>query len=55
MTRLNGKPREAAEEPSNLVSFERREAHAHPAGSSEPLHSASAGAIRQGQPMAPER
>jgi chromosome segregation ATPase len=55
VTRLNDKPRGAAEEPSNLVSFERREAHAHPAGSSEPLHSASAGAIRQGQPMAPER
>jgi chromosome segregation ATPase len=55
VTRLNGKPRGAAEEPSNLVSFERREAHAHPAGSSEPLHSASAGAIRQGQPMGPER
>ena len=55
VTRLNDKSREAAEEPSNLVSFERREAHAHPAGASEPLHSASAGAIRQGQPMAPER
>jgi chromosome segregation ATPase len=55
MTRLNGKPHGAAEEPSNLVSFDRREAHAHPAGSGEPMHSASAGAIRQGQPMAPER
>jgi chromosome segregation ATPase len=55
MTRLNGRPHPAAEEPSNLVSFDRREAHAHPAGSSEPLHSASAGAIRQGPRMAPER
>jgi len=55
VTRMNDKPSGAAEEPSNLVSFERREAHAHPAGASEPLHSASAGAIRQGQPMAPER
>ena len=55
MTRLNGKPHGAAEEPSNLVSYDRREAHAHPAGSGEPMHSASAGAIRQGQPMAPER
>ncbi|MGD1038052.1 MAG: hypothetical protein ABR878_12915 [Roseiarcus sp.] len=55
MARLNGKARGAEAEPSNLVNFDRRDAHAHPAGSSEATHSAPAGKIRQGQPMAPER
>lgn len=52
---LSGKARGAAEEPSNLVSFDRRDAPAHPAASSETMHSAPAGKIRQRQPMAPER
>jgi chromosome segregation ATPase len=52
---LNGKARGAEEEPSNLVSFDRRDAPAHPAGSSEAMHAAPAGKIRQRQPMAPER
>ena len=55
LARLNGKPRGGAVEPSNLVSFDRREAPAHPAASSETAHAAPAGKIRQGQPMAPER
>ena len=52
---LNGKARGAEEEPSNLVSFDRRDAPAHPAASSETMHSPPAGKIRQRQPMAPER
>src|SRR5208282_733141 len=55
MARLNDKAPMAEAEPSNLVSFDRLEAHAHPAGSSETMHSAPAGKVRQGQPMAPER
>ena len=55
LARLNGKARGGAVEPSNLVSFDRRDAPAHPAASSETTHSAPAGKIRRGQPMAPER
>jgi chromosome segregation ATPase len=52
--RLNGKARGGLGEPSNLVSFDRREAQPHAAASETP-HAAPAGKIRQGQPMAPER
>ena len=55
IARLNGKARGSVPEPSNLVSFERREPLPHPAGPGEAIHSAPAGPIRQGQPMAPER
>jgi chromosome segregation ATPase len=54
MARLNGKAGGVEKEPSNLVNFDRRDAHA-PSPSSEAMHSAPAGKIRQGQPMAPER
>jgi DNA repair exonuclease SbcCD ATPase subunit len=55
VARLNGKAQTANAEPSNLFNFDRREGPTHPAGASEALHTAPAGKIRQGQPMAPER
>ena len=55
MARLNGKGRAVDGEPSNLVSFDRRDAHALTPGSGETMHSAPVGKMRQGQPMAPER
>ncbi len=55
VARLDGNARGAAAEPSNLVSFDRRDAQPHPAGSGETPHAAPAGKIRQGQPMGPER
>ncbi|MGO9768446.1 MAG: hypothetical protein ACLPSW_02615 [Roseiarcus sp.] len=55
VARLKGKRGAAAAEPSNLVSFDRREAQPHPVGASEASHPAPAGKVLQGQPMAPER
>jgi hypothetical protein len=55
IARLNGRTRAAKAEPSNLVSFDRREPSPHPAAASEALLGAPAGKIRQGQPMSPER
>ena len=50
------KPRASKSEASNLVSFERRDGPAPlPPSGAEALHSAPAGKILQGQPMAPER
>jgi chromosome segregation ATPase len=55
IARLNGKARSATPEPSNLVSFDRREATPHPTAAGEALLGGPAGKIRQGQPMSPER